>query len=324
MHVPDHVMDPATCLATTAVSAAAVGYAAYRVYREFPAAKLPLLGSVAACVFAAQMVNFPVAGGTSGHLLGALLAAIVLGPWAGMLAITAVLLVQCFLFQDGGVTALGANVLNIAVVGSLVGYAVFDRLRNIHHGHASVVLSTLAAAWMSVWLGAVLCSVELAAGGAFAWGTTLQSMLLSHSLIGVGEAAISAAAVSLLWSWRPDLLSSESLSSDTAARAPQARLVRPVLVALAVAGLLVIGGVLFASDLPDGLESTLAALGHSPSPAVLGAPLADYRLLSTPSSFAWDILPGGIGVVVVFAAACLLAAGTMSRRQRNPLEGYPT
>ncbi len=162
MHIPDHVMDPSTEFVTVAIATAGIGYAAYRVSRELPPNRFRLLGVVAACVFAAQMLNFPVSSGMSGHLIGAVLAAIILGPWAGMLAVSAVLVVQCVLFQDGGITAFGANVINMAMVGSLIGYAVYDRVRTRIGGKIGSIIGAVAASWVSVFLGGrcVVCSSQ--------------------------------------------------------------------------------------------------------------------------------------------------------------------
>ncbi len=299
MHLPDHVMDPATCVATTAISVAAVGYAGYRVYREFPHSKTPRLGVVAACVFAAQMVNFPISGSTSGHVVGAVLAAILLGPWAGLLAITAVLAVQCVLFQDGGVTALGANVLNMGVVGSLIGFVIYDRARTAVGGKPGAVLAAALASWTAVLLGAALCSVELALGGGAGLSETLGSMLSSHSLIGLGEASIAAATVATLLLWRPAF-----------------RPTRAAVVGVALAVAVVLLAAPLASALPDGLESSLTALGYGESPALLASPLSDYSVAGIGSPGLQTVLAGLIGVAAVFALSGS-AAVTLPRKMQS-------
>lgn len=284
MHIPDHVLDPATCVATTAISVAAVGYAGYRVYRDLPQGKTPLLGVAAACVFAAQMVNFPISGSTSGHVVGAVLAAILLGPWAGLLAIAAVLAVQCVLFQDGGVTALGANVLNMGIVGSLIGFVIYDRLRTIIGGKPGTVLAAGTASWAAVLIGAALCSVELAIGGGAGLSETLGSMLPSHALIGIGEASIAAATVATVLLWRPAF-----------------RPTRAAVMGVALAVAVVLLAAPLASSLPDGLESSLTALGHRESPALLASPMSDYSVAGISSPAVQTMLAGLIGVAAVFA-----------------------
>jgi cobalt/nickel transport system permease protein len=166
MHIPDGFVNAGTAVATWAASAGALGYAVRRVNQELTERQVPLMGVTAAFIFAAQMLNFTVAGGTSGHLLGGALAAILLGPWAGMLVLTSVLAVQALLFQDGGLLALGANILNMAVVGVLVGWLAYTALRRLlgERPTASLV-SGFVAAWLSVFIASLLAATELAVSG---------------------------------------------------------------------------------------------------------------------------------------------------------------
>ncbi len=302
MHVPDHVMDPSTGIAMTAIAVAGVGYAAYRVYHEFPRQKVPLLSVVAACVFAAQMFNFPVGIEVSGHWVGAVLAAVILGPWAGMLAITAVLVVQCLLFQDGGITALGANVVNMGMVGSLVGYAIYDRLRKRFDGKAGSLFAAAVASWVAVTIGAGVCSLQLSTSGDFPLVPTVTAMVLAHSVIGIGEAAITVAAMSALWSWR-----SAALLGNHQSPAPAIRVSHAV-AGLGLAAILVVVATPFASPWPDGLEATLTALGHHESPAILAAPMPDYQWPGMASIALLNIVPGLVGVAAVFASAMVVPA----------------
>jgi cobalt/nickel transport system permease protein len=192
MHIPQHVLDPATCAATGAISAAAISYAAYRVRQESVGQKLPLMALFGGSILAAQAMNYPIAAGASGHCLGGALAGIVLGPWAGMLVMAAVVLVQCVLFGDGGATALGANILNMAVIGSLAGHFVYSRLAARSLDRRGVAAG-MAAAWCSVMASAVACSAELSLGAGYPMGTTLVAMMFIHSLIGIGEMALTGA-----------------------------------------------------------------------------------------------------------------------------------
>jgi cobalt/nickel transport system permease protein len=168
---------------------------------------VPLLGVTAAFVFAAQMLNFPVAGGTSGHFLGAALAAILLGPWLAAVVLSVVLVVQSFVFADGGVTALGANVLNMGVIGGLaVGGLMVAAQRLLPKSRTTTLAVAGVGAWLAVVAGSVACAFELAISGTVPLGTVLPAMLGVHMLIGAGEAVITVAAVSAVLSTRPDVV----------------------------------------------------------------------------------------------------------------------
>jgi cobalt/nickel transport system permease protein len=168
---------------------------------------VPLLGVLAAFIFAAQMLNFPVAGGTSGHFLGAALAAVLLGPWIACLVMAVVLATQAFAFADGGISALGANVVNMGVLGALLaGFAVKAGLKVLPRNRATLLGLSGAVAWLAVMVGAAATSVQLAISDTVPLGTSLPAMLGVHALIGIGEAAITVAAVSAVLATRPDLI----------------------------------------------------------------------------------------------------------------------
>ena len=207
MHIPDGFVSPATAAVTYVASGAAVAYAARRANATLGERQVPLMGVSAAFIFAAQMLNFTVAGGTSGHLLGGALAAILLGPWVGTLVITAVLAVQALLFQDGGLLALGANVFNMAVVGVWSGYALYTLLgRLLGEGRVAAMVRGFAAGWLSVVLAALCCAVELAISGTSSWAVALPAMGGVHALIGIGEGLITVAVLAFVAVARPDLL----------------------------------------------------------------------------------------------------------------------
>ena len=207
MHIPDGYLSLATSAAAYAASGGAIAYAARRANAELGERQVPLVGVSAAFIFAAQMLNFTVVAGTSGHLLGGALAAILLGPWTGMLVMTSVLAVQALVFQDGGLLALGANALNMAVVGVLVGYAVYQGLsRVLGRGRLGTWASGAAAGWLSVVVASLLAAVELAASGAAAWGAVVPLMVGTHALIGIGEGLITVGVLGFLSLARPDLL----------------------------------------------------------------------------------------------------------------------
>lgn len=206
MHIPDGFLSSEVCAVTNVAAAGAIGYAAVRARDELDERRLPLLGATAALVFAAQMVNFPVAGGTSGHLLGAALATVLLGPWLGMLVASLVLGVQAAAFADGGIAVLGANVLNMAVLGALVTQAMLTGAGALRERTAGLLGVVAVASWVSVMAAATATSVELAASGTIGLTTVLPSMLGIHALIGVGEAAITVAVVATVLAVRPDLV----------------------------------------------------------------------------------------------------------------------
>lgn len=208
MHIPDGFMDAPTSVAFGVVAVAGVGYAVKRAGEESSDQVVPLAGLCSAFVFAAQMLNFPVGLGTSGHLLGGALAAILVGPWLGAIALAVVLGVQS-LFADGGLTALGLNITNMAVVGALGGYALFWLVRRFLPPRGpSVVVASAVAAFLTVPLAAGAFVIEFAVGGTvdLPLSSVAGAMVGVHLLIGIGEAVITAATVSLVMSTRPDLV----------------------------------------------------------------------------------------------------------------------
>ncbi len=207
MHIPDGFLNAGTSIATGVVAAAAVGYGLHKAREELDERSVPLLALCAAFVFAAQMLNFPVAGGTSGHFMGGVLAAVLLGPWLGELVIALVLLIQCLGFADGGLTALGANVFNMAVIGTIVSYYIFHGAKSLLPKSKPFFLaSTGAVAWLSVMLASGACAVELALSGTSPLGVALPAMLGVHAIIGIGEAVITVPVVSVVLAVRPDLV----------------------------------------------------------------------------------------------------------------------
>jgi cobalt/nickel transport system permease protein len=206
MHLPDGFLETRVWLSGWGIAVIALGLAIKKVNRALQEKIVPLMGVMAAFIFAAQMVNFPVLGGTSGHLLGAVLAAVLLGPYAAMLVISIVLVVQCLVFQDGGLTALGANILNMAVVGAMGGYGVYRILRNIIKGRRGILAATAVAAWFSVMAAAIFCAGELAISQTSPLKIVLPAMALVHFFIGIGEAVITTLVISFILKVRPDLI----------------------------------------------------------------------------------------------------------------------
>ncbi len=207
MHIPDGFLNAATAGVTYVISAGGVGYSVKQVNKKLGERQVPLMGVMGAFIFAAQMLNFPVMGGTSGHLIGGALAAILLGPWAGTLIMTSVLIVQCLVFQDGGITALGANVLNMGLLACLVGYYVYRGVVSAmgERGRGELVAGFVAA-WASVMVAAIACAIELALSGKSPIGVALPAMAGVHALIGIGEGLITAVVLGFVRATRPDLL----------------------------------------------------------------------------------------------------------------------
>lgn len=216
MHIPDGFLSNEVALACVVPAAVCVGVGLRRANVELDERRVPLLGVTAAFIFAAQMLNFPVAGGTSGHLLGAALAAILLGPWLACLVLAVVLTVQAFVFADGGITALGANVLNMGVIGALLVGGLTTAARSVAP-KATLAIAAVGA-WLAVMAGAAATALELSLSGTVPLTTVLPAMLGVHTLIGIGEAVVTVAAVSAVLLTRPDLI-----------HQPQRSLVRPVL-----------------------------------------------------------------------------------------------
>lgn len=209
MHIPDGFIDAPVSLLAGAVAVAGVAWCLKRTSDTLDDRQIPVVGLVAAFVFAAQMLNFPVASGTSGHLFGGVLAAVLVGPYAGALAMTVVLGVQALVFADGGLSALGLNVVNMALVGALGGYALFVVLRRLlgTSDRALVVAAGVAAGLAPTMATAVFMLEYLAGGnGAASTVTVAGAMFGVHLLIGVGEGVITALAVSAVLASRPDLV----------------------------------------------------------------------------------------------------------------------
>jgi cobalt/nickel transport system permease protein len=213
MHIPDGFLSPEVAGTTALVTVAAVGYGLKTASKTLDERRVPLLGVTGAFVFAAQMLNFPVAGGTSGHFLGAALAAILLGPWLACLTMAVVIGLQAFVFADGGITALGANVLNMGVIGALlVGGLMFATRRVLPKSRKVLLTIAGIGAWLAVMAGATATSVELAVSGTVPFDTVLPAMLGVHALIGIGEAVVTVAAVAAVLAARPDVIAVSDLT----------------------------------------------------------------------------------------------------------------
>ena len=317
MHIPDGFIDGKTAAATALLSATGVGWALRQARQRLAPRRVPLLGLAAAFLFAAQMVNFPVAGGTSGHLVGGVLVAALLGPSAAIVVLTTVLIVQCFLFADGGVLALGANVFNMAIIGAAGGYAIYRLVCCWLPGARGQVTAVAFAGWCSTVLASVCCAGELAWSGTVAWPAGFTAMASVHMVIGIGEGLISALVFLAIRRMRPDLAG--EISGPAQPRQWSELVCYGLLAALGVA----IFVAPFACPWPDGLESVAARLGFDQKAVhqVVSALAPGYQVPGVRWAAGATAVAGAAGTLVVFGLALLLARSLV----REPAEDtHPT
>jgi cobalt/nickel transport system permease protein len=314
MHIPDGFVDGKTAIAAATLSATGLGLALRRVRRELPARRMPLLGLAAAFLFAAQMVNFPVAGGTSGHLMGGVLVAVLLGPSAAVVVLATVLLVQCLLFGDGGVSALGSNLLDMGILGAGGGFLVFRAVAARLRGLRGKVAALAFSSWCSVVFAAMGCAGQLAWSDTVAFTTGFPVMTTVHMLVGLGEGAISALVFLAIHRVRPDLTSGDE---------PATRSGGLGLGLLAALGIAVFVAP-FASPLPDALEATAHKLGFASKviPPVVPAAARDYLFPGIHSSTVATAIAALLGSLVVFVLALLLGK-LLVAEPRNPSAQEP-
>lgn len=293
MHIPQNLLDGSICPVTAAVSGLCLAGAAFAAYRSAEKPDALRFAAVSAFIFAAQMMNFPISGGTSGHLLGGVLASALLGVPFGVLALALVVALQAVVFADGGLNVLGANILNMAVIGAgLGGLLRLWLLDKLPPGESRVWLAAGLASWASVMLAALAVAIELASTGVLPLGTVVPAMLGVHALIGIGEAVITCVALALF--------ARSTAGSRPAARSFAAPALAALLIALCLSP--------FASPLPDGLEAVLAQYQvlHEAAPLFV-TPLADYQIAGVASEVLSTGLAGLIGIVLTFLAAGVLA-----------------
>ena len=248
LHIPDGFLSPLISIVMWAAALAVIAWAVRRMDRADLEHATPLMGIMAAFIFAGQMINFPIAGGTSGHLLGGVLAAVTLGPWGGILVMTTVVGVQALIFQDGGLLALGANIFNMGILTVVIGAGIHALTRG--RSPRTRMAAAGFAAWISVLAGAVATALQLWLRGTAALGLVMPVMAGVHTVIGLGEALITVAALSFILRSRPDLLDDS---------------IRPSAAGWALPGIALTTVVLFLAPLasvnPDGLERVAHDLG---------------------------------------------------------------
>ncbi len=306
MHIPDGFLSVPVSIVLWAISLVLVGMALRKSRLQLGERHLPLMGVLAAAIFAGQMLNFSVTGGTSGHLLGAAIAAILLGPWPAVLVMTSVVAVQALLFQDGGLLALGANIFNMAIVGVFVAYAVYILLRRLFSARPwGVVVAGFVAAWVSILVASLACALQLAVSGTSPANIAVPAMAAIHALIGVGEGLITAGALGFILAARRDLL----LAGGPSGAGNRGVLVGGTLIALVLAVLSPL-----ASSHPDGLEWVAEQQGFLDNAReALFELIPDYSVPGISNSALATIVAGIIGVVVVFVVAY-----TVGRLEKRP------
>ncbi|MFD4723970.1 energy-coupling factor ABC transporter permease [Streptomyces seoulensis] len=340
MHVPDGFIDAPTSAVTGVVAAGALAVSLRGARRELDERTAPLAGLVAAFIFAVQMLNFPVAAGTSGHLLGGALAAILVGPYTAVLCVSVVLLMQGVLFADGGLTALGVNITDMAIVTTVVAYAVFKGLLAVlPRSRRSITAASFVAALLSVPAAAVVFTLIYAIGGTtdVSIGKVATAMIGVHVLIGIGEAVITSLTVAAVVAVRPDLVygarglrqklqlrvNGELVDAPDAAPAPAAaRTSRRTLWITGLVTSLVLAGFVsfYASANPDGLEKVAHDKGidkrtqphHSSD-----SPLADYGVKDVANARLSGGLAGVIGVGVTAVAGSAVFWAVRRRRDHD-------
>jgi cobalt/nickel transport system permease protein len=305
MHVPDGFLSTPVAIACAALSVAAVAAAASRSRALLGSRAVPRMGVTAAFIFSAQMINFPVAGGTSGHLVGGALAAVLLGPSAAVIAMTSVLVMQCLVFGDGGLLALGANVLNMGVLHPIVGFAVWRAVvgrigPERSPGAARRIASVAFASWVATVVAAATCAGELALSRVAAPAVVFPAMVAIHVAIGLGEAVIAALVLATILRLRPALLNRPrpATSMGGAGSSVVLGLVASLGLALFLSP--------FACKWPDGLERVAQRVGLAPLHALMSAPMRDYAIPGVTSSFLATSLAAAAGTLLVFGLSCAL------------------
>lgn len=303
LHIPDGFLNLIVSVICWILTVITLGFAVSKTNKALGEKQIPLMGVMAAFIFAAQMINFPVAGGTSGHLLGGVLASVVLGPWAGMLVMTAVIALQALLFQDGGLLVMGANILNMGLITAAIGYGLY---RSVSGQSKTVKLSVIGvAAWLSVMAGALFTSLQLWLSGTSQLQVVIPAMMGVHALIGLGEALITVFAIAFIMQTRPDLLGEGSESAKGG---------KGWILAGSVIALLVVLISPLASGDPDGLERVAIDMGFID--AGQSAPYAiipDYTLPFLGETAFSTILAGVVGIVVVGLIMILIGRGLKAK-----------
>ena len=310
MHIPDGFLSVMVSLVLWVVAVVVVGYALKRVNADVGERQVPLMGVLAACIFAGQMLNFSVTGGTSGHLMGAALATILLGPWAAIVVMTCVVGVQALIFQDGGLLVLGANIVNMGIIGAAVAYFAHRTLHKLlGKWSGGLFVSGFLSGWLSIVVAALACALQLALSGVSPANIAVPAMAGIHALIGVGEGLITAGALVFLKATRRDLLD----AGQGQVAGGKAVWIGGLVIAVALAILSPL-----ASAHPDGLEWVAEERGFLDlAREPLYEIIPDYVLPGVANEALATILAGVIGALIVFGAAVGVAYLRRTRTQNS-------
>lgn len=311
LHIPDGFLSVLLSIVLWGISITIVAYALRRVGKDLGERQVPLMGLLAAGIFAGQMLNFTVIGGTSGHLMGAAIATILMGPWAAILIMTSVVSIQALVFQDGGLLVLGANIFNMAIVGVTVAYMAYRTVILIAgKKKTGVLIAGFMAAWLSIEIAALSVAIQLAISNTSPANLAIPAMAGVHALIGIGEGLITVGALAFLLSARPDILQQSE--------APQVGSKMVWLVGLLVAVSLVIASPL-ASTNPDGLEWVAMQNGFLVSAQEpMYRIIPDYLYPGISNEALATIVAGILGIVIVFGVSIGVA---YTRRNRQTSDG---
>jgi cobalt/nickel transport system permease protein len=314
MHIPDGFLSVPVSVLFWLFSALVIGYALKRVRADLGERQVPMMGVLAAAIFAGQMLNFAVAGGTSGHLIGAALATILLGPWAAMVILTCVISVQALIFQDGGLLVLGANIFNMAIIAVTVSYVLYHGIRKLAASRSwGLYVSGFGAAWGSVVIASLGTALELAISGTSPANIALPAMGGIHALIGIGEGLITVGALAFLHAARRELFAKGAVSTKRSSAVWIAGLFFALLLAVASP---------LASSHPDGLEWVAEQQGFllkAQNPLYNLIP--GYSLPGVLNTTTATILAGIIGTLLVFGVA--LAVAYSRRHKTSQVHDHP-
>ncbi len=327
LHAPDGFLEPPVALATAVISLAVLVLAMRSTGERLQDKQVPLAGVAAAFIFAAQMFNFPVASGTTGHLVGGALAAILLGPSVGALVVAIVVVVQALVFADGGLSALGYNVMNMAIVPAFGGYALFRFFRRfLPRSSSGVVAATALASALSIVLAAAAFSLQwlFGASAPVPFDTVFGAMVGVHLLIGIGEAIISALAISAVLAARPDLVEG-ARDLDRAQLADRRPVTARTFVAGGILAALLFAVVVsqFAADDPDGLEKVAEEEGFADSAedhAFADGIFSDYATEGIGNESLSLAVAGTTGVVLSLAVGFGLVSAVRRSDERTDTE----
>lgn len=291
MHTPDGFITGWICIVMALLSSCVLVYALYVLRSSLNKDKILQMSFIGLLIFAGQMLNFPIASGTSGHLIGAALAAIMLGPYAAIVVISLVLIVQCFVFGDGGLLALGVNIFAMAIVASYTAHFVYRKLERTH-------IALLSASWASVFAASIALSVLLALSGLAPLTEIVLAMASTHAFIGIGEGLISLGIFAYL----------------NRTRSPQISIV-PFLSTLGILFIVLAFSLPFASGAPDGLEYVALRLGfYNNAMTVYQAPFADYL------AFGSELAAGILGMLATFAVIVFLGYAAKQSTDIHPVQ----